>query len=280
MKIKILILLLFCIGSSYSQDTLSNNKKELIELLDKAREDGASAEQLREIIRVYNDNHTSTLNKKEEELDEYGIPIKNNIANEKLVLDEKNREVLDDIVKKMLSNNESDESVQSVVNLYKSEFGRPANQKNEKPFFTPILIERLSSVLATLIISLILLFIYKKQKPILKGVNMFINSKSSTYTLELIFPIILTSLFYMLVETKRMSVDRDTISGLVSFLFFFILVLEWIRRKKDKTERVYYFKYLYIGLMILISNVLFKMYILMITVNYFSTIFFVYGRYL
>lgn len=78
-----------------------------------------------------------------------------------------------------------------------------------------------------------------------------VNSKLSTYVLELVFPIILTSLFYLLIESKDIS-EGDAIAGLVSFLFFFILVLEWIRRKKDKTERAYYFKYLYIGLMLLV----------------------------
>lgn len=80
----------------------------------------------------------------------------------------------------------------------------------------------------------------------------FIEGKYLVYLLELIFPTILTVLFYILVETKRMSVDRDMVAGFVSFLFFFILILEWIRRKKDKTERAYYFKYLYIGLMLLV----------------------------
>lgn len=260
----ILVFLLFSFNLSFSQDSIRNNvNKELLELLDNARDNGASADQLKEIIKTFKSN-------------------KFNIANElkkELILDEIKRAELDDIVIKMLSNNESDEKIQWVVNDFKKKYGKPINQKKkysisefasiikskypeykntikvkeeDKTFFTPLLIEQLSNIGAIIIIPIVLYFIYKKRKLIIEKLNKFTNSSVSTYILELVFPIILTSLFYLLLETKRMSVDRDTIAGLVSFLFFFILVLEWIRRKKDKTERAYYFKYLYIGLMLLV----------------------------
>jgi uncharacterized membrane-anchored protein len=78
------------------------------------------------------------------------------------------------------------------------------------------------------------------------------DSKILIFILELVLPIILTSLFYLLVDSKDLygyDVEDEYIITLVSFLFFFILFIEWLRRKKDTTNRPTYFKYVYIIVM-------------------------------
>jgi hypothetical protein len=126
--------------------------------------------------------------------------------------------------------------------------------KGKQVFFTPILIVKLSVVLTILVL---LFVIYKGRKAILKGVNKLIqpnkiiNSGLTPYLLELVFPIVLTSLFYSLIDSKDIS-EKDSIFGLIGFLFFFVLVLEWFRRKKDRITKVVYFKYLYVVVMLFI----------------------------
>lgn len=85
----------------------------------------------------------------------------------------------------------------------------------------------------------------------MKFLNKLINSKFSTYILELVLPVIFTLLFYIQMEAKDIY-EKDVVAGSFSFLFFFVVVLEWIRRKKDKSDRPYYFRFLYIGLMLII----------------------------
>ena len=92
-----------------------------------------------------------------------------------------------------------------------------------------------------------------KKKKIYKKdiISKILNSNIFFYALELVFPFILTTLFYAFVDNKEIY-DGDLIAGLVSFVFFFVLILEWIRRKKDKTNRALYYKYIYIGLMLIV----------------------------
>ncbi|WP_282073200.1 hypothetical protein [Polaribacter atrinae] len=79
-----------------------------------------------------------------------------------------------------------------------------------------------------------------------------VNSQLLPYALELILPVIFTSLFYILVDSKDLydyDVEAEYIITLVGTLFFFTLFIEWLRRKKDKTDRPIFFQYLYIIVM-------------------------------
>lgn len=89
-----------------------------------------------------------------------------------------------------------------------------------------------------------------------KTFEKILKSKSFSYLIELILPIILSVLFNSYFEIKHYNSDIDIdndelITFSFSFLFFLALILEWLRRKRDKENRPKYFKYLYIPIMLL-----------------------------
>ena len=82
-------------------------------------------------------------------------------------------------------------------------------------------------------------------------IKKLIDSPLLPYVLELVLPTILTSLFYILIDSRDFY-EGETIIGFIGFLFFFIVVMEWVRRAKDKKTRTTNFKFLYVGLMLLV----------------------------
>ena len=100
--------------------------------------------------------------------------------------------------------------------------------------------------------------IYMKRKQIVEFIknlfsfNRLINSTIFLNLLELVLPSIFTVLFVILMDRKEFDGQKELIRFLFIFLMFFVVLLEWLRRIKDKTERPYYFKFLYIAALLLV----------------------------
>lgn len=80
----------------------------------------------------------------------------------------------------------------------------------------------------------------------------YLNSfeKILPYLGELVLPTILSSLFVLFVDTKGVDYDEEIEFTFCSLLFFIVLV-EWFRRRKYKNDSPYLVRYLYVPIMVL-----------------------------
>jgi len=81
--------------------------------------------------------------------------------------------------------------------------------------------------------------------------NKILNSKYLPYLGELVLPTILSTLFVLLVDAKGVDYD-DEIEFTFCSLLFFIVLVEWFRRRKYKNHSPYLVRYLYVPIMVLV----------------------------
>ncbi|WP_430467980.1 hypothetical protein [Winogradskyella ouciana] len=84
--------------------------------------------------------------------------------------------------------------------------------------------------------------------------NKILNSKYLPYLGELILPTILSSLFAFFVysvEIDSYDYYGDEIIFAFSSLLFFIVLVEWFRRRKYKNESPYLIRYLYVPILVI-----------------------------
>jgi|SRR5690554_4495848 len=83
--------------------------------------------------------------------------------------------------------------------------------------------------------------------------NKILNSKYLPYLGELILPTILSYLFAFFVYSSEFdSYDYygDEIIFAFSSLLFFIVLVEWFRRRKYKNDSLYLIRYLYVPILV------------------------------
>lgn len=96
-------------------------------------------------------------------------------------------------------------------------------------------------------------YINKKTKPPKKRKTISIRFKFWTYIIDLIPPTVFFYLIYVLLESKydimyKLDIEYHYEALLFAFalIFYSITILEWLRRKKEVGNKPFYFRFLYI----------------------------------